>query len=72
MSNKIYLHNVCYVVGPQGSIKLFNMDTLLYVADFKGKLIYVFSLDVYNLNVQSCRICLMKGQTAGMDAVAAM
>ena len=30
---------VCYLVGPQGSIKLFNLDTLLYFGDFKGKFV---------------------------------
>ena len=33
------------IAGPQGSIKLFNMDTLLYVGDFKGnKCSFLFSL----------------------------
>ena len=34
-----YFLSVCYLVGPQGSIKLFNLDTLLYVGDFKGKFV---------------------------------
>ena len=46
MQHVFYFLSVCYLVGPQGSIKLFNLDTLLYVGDFKGK--FVIQFDVNN------------------------
>lgn len=51
------LIHVCYLVGPKGSIKLFNMDTLLYVGDFRGK----FVLSSWCLQLCRCTTFLIQG-----------